>query len=131
MMAVRRVINSLFSQRSKELETNKSQSKSQRGKRLNNTTGLNITDDEFFTKMEQQEYQKKQKKSPKESSITGASSSTERIIKRRGRPSKKNNVINQSIPSHFDSGTEAAYAHLQSAIDITNTILNDSNSDSV
>jgi hypothetical protein len=133
IMAVRHVINNLFSQRSKELEKINSQSKAQRGRRLKNNTGLNITDDEFLMKMQQREQQKKPKKNnmlPKEPNITGASSSTENVIKRRGRPPKKNNANSQSTRSRIDLETEAAYDSLQSVINITNTILNHSDSDS-
>jgi hypothetical protein len=80
IVAVRRVMNTLLSQRTQELEKINSQTKPLRGERLRNNTGLNITDDEFvFMKMTENEEKKHQKSKPrlsKRSNATSTSSST-------------------------------------------------------
>jgi hypothetical protein len=126
-------MNTLISQRSKTLERINSQPKPPRGKRLKNTTGINITNDEFLMimmeKQEQKNQQKKPTRSSAQSSTDGASNSVTNVTKRRGRPPKKNEANTQATLPHSDPATEAAYSSLQSVINMSNRIFNDSDSD--
>jgi len=135
IVAVRQVIDNLYTQRSKELERITSQPKTQRGKRLKNKTGLNITDDEFLTiTMEVQGRKDKRLKhlqSSENLDTNGPSSSTTAIAKRRGRPPKKNNVNSQPTITNTDPGTEAAYESLELVINMSNSILNNSDIDQI
>ncbi|CAF1496473.1 unnamed protein product, partial [Adineta steineri] len=104
VVAVRRVMNTLLSQRTKELEKLNSQKKPLRSKRLPNHTGLNITDDEFIL-MKMQEAQEKKNQKIK--------------TKTRGRPRK--NLNNSPVQHHCnDVEIKNAISSLQSAINITN-----------
>jgi hypothetical protein len=131
IVAVRRVMNTLLSQRTKELEQLYSQKKPPRGKRLPNNTGLNITDDEFvLMKLKESEEKKSRKQKValiKDSNVTSTSTNI-KTIKRRGRPPKKDNNSTQQHGSN-DSEVQNGILSLKSAIKMANCILDSEDSD--
>lgn len=133
ILAVRRIMNTLLSQRSKELEKN-SQEKTVRGKRLRSHTGLNITDDDFILlKMRENEDKKriKHKHSLKHTSaVVMNNSTTTTTTKRRGRPSKRNHLKPSPLNSN-DAQTDASIRSLDAVIDMANSILDSNDSDSM
>ena len=132
--AVRRVMNTPLSTRTRELEQICSQTKAPRGKRLTSKIGLNITEDEFvLMKMKESEEMKhkiRKPRLPKGPKITSipTSTTTTTVKKPRGRPPKKNTSNKQNIHSNDDE-VEAGIRSLQSTIDIANRILNGEDSD--
>ena len=133
IVAVRRVVNTLIAQRTKELEKINSQPKPLRAKRLENRTGVNITDDEFLMKMKENEEKKQRKQKPQSPKLPNAQStisSTPKVVaKRRGRPPKKTtNNSHQQVYSN-DSEVQAGIFSLQSAIKMANSILDTDDSD--
>ncbi len=133
MVAVRRVINTLLSERTKELQNLNTKPKPPRGKRLPNNTGLNITDDEFvLSKLKENEEMKNRKQkaslvkdstTPSESSSTANTTTT----KRRGRPPKKNKESTQ--PYSNDPEIQKGILSLQSVITMADSILDSDDSE--
>ena len=128
IIAVRRVMNTLLSTRTRELEQICSQTKAPRGKRLTSKIGLNITEDEFVQLAIKESEEKKQKAGKtrvlKYPNITSTSTTTTTTAKKpRGRPRKKNVLKNHNIHANDDE-IEAGIRSLQSTIDTTNKILN-------
>jgi hypothetical protein len=133
IVAVRRIVNTLLAQRTKELEKINSQRKPLRAKRLINNTGLNITDDEFLMKTKEKEEKKQQKQKPRSSKLPIAqstlNSTTNTTTKRRGRPRKvTNNENNQEVYSN-NPDIQTGICSLQSSIKMANSILNTDDSD--
>lgn len=132
LVAVRRVMNTLLAQRTKEFENLQSVAKPPRGKRLQNKTGLNITDDEsVLTHMKENEEKKRRKQKTKATAQDNdpcSSTTTTAVPKRRGRSAKNNTTQSQPVHSN-DPEIQAGISSLSSVIRMANRILNDDDSD--
>ena len=100
MAAVRRAMNTLISERTREFQQSNSQSKAPRTKCLTNNIGLNITYDALVymtvKKKEEKKHQSQQSLLSQYSNILSTSEAT-RVLKRRGRPPKKTLHVNHKM----------------------------------
>jgi hypothetical protein len=85
--AVRGVMNTLFSEQAQQFKQAQSVQKTSRGSRLNNATGVNITDAEFLSMMQEKEANKTKTKSKKTTNVSKKTS-----VKSRQKRTNRNGI---------------------------------------